>query len=947
MKFKRLFSEKVGFVLAIIWLVFGMSTYLFFHPYMISAIRHFAYWDVVGAFMLLSYLIYAFHSGFNLRIFRSASFRIRLVSLLPFWVFGLAYFYYRILQESIPADQDVIGFTQHFIGLSLVHFFYLSLISLSALGFGYRLLSSFGYRKVAQSHPFASMGLGIALIGSIIFIHMSIHPLSWMSLLFLGVVGIIIGYPGIIYFIRNAWLRPKIIKGQPLVLMILFAVSSILLCYSWIAQHKLMATGYDGITLYANLAHLIAKSGEFIAGNQAYHGSLLMGAAGKLFSNDAMMFLIGYWPAYLLVALVLNMTRPYLTITEQLSACAIWLAIPSVMFHMSNTEKVDLTLSYIVLSTICLFFSGLQSSKQGNRLLVMLPIGFMLGYAMGIKLTAFFAIIALVAYLFYSIGGRKVFQWGFLLIIGLFFLSGIYKFAGINQDNLVLRIIGLISFIVGGYELWRIRAAHSNSYKWIIVAIMWMVAGTILSYGPWLIKNVSEGGISFEALINGKSEEPVIQLTDERVENGKRSGSAAAGLLFLGNTRREEMGKFIGFDKGFYKYFSVLYKMSTNPKFKDRMFVDIGFYFLLFIPFLLFFPGDKRPRFMGILFFLFFLSVSNYIIWDSDLSGFNLTNNVFIDAHPTFLQSFFSFMPLALHGIFISVGTLFSYIPLLGASGLKSVNIILSILLFIGLFPIVTPYFRKLSKEEKAWTLIASVFLYLWYITGTGIPWYAFPVLPLVIILLIRYFHFTGSKWQSLHSLAIASLLFFMIPFRLSPTSIGKSPESHQIVLTGSLLYSTGKLADPQDILKGTKPIFAQAAQILNEDPESKIYCSGTLLRYFIHDNDKRLHLDGQYEEFYAISQSQSDVGDYFIEVLKKNGFKYILFNPSDIFYDQTPEQTYRKKFDAFMRVIESSNKVKLVLTDQKIQSSNGRSRSALFGGQVVKYGEVALLEIL
>jgi len=172
-----------------------------------------------------------------------------------------------------------------------------------------------------------------------------------------------------------------------------------------------------------------------------------------------------------------------------------------------------------------------------------------------------------------------------------------------------------------------------------------------------------------------------------------------------------------------------------------------------------------------------------------------------------------------------------------------------------------------------------------------------------------------------------------------------------------STAFSTGQVSDEKQILGNLDKAFYDGAAVLNTDKNAKIYRVGSFIHYYIENNQNRVFEDnqlGQFESIAALLNNQND----FVKVLKDNGFKYILFNPNDLYFDQTPEQSFRKKFERFWQVLGQSRLTRVVSTNNivsdpngnlQFQQPNGQPGRGRYGikGKVVKYGTLAVVEIL
>jgi hypothetical protein len=388
--------------------------------------------------------------------------------------------------------------------------------------------------------------------------------------------------------------------------------------------------------------------------------------------------------------------------------------------------------------------------------------------------------------------------------------------------------------------------------------------------------------------------------------------------------------------------------MTTNPGMENKSFVNIGFYLLFALPMLLFFPAKKWKwhPWLQLILLIFFLSIGNYLTWEQPSMSDFKTNNRLLAEHPEWAQGVLQVFPQKLNEFFYTLGSFLDQLPLLGRRSWRILNVFLAIGLLLLMRKMAGGYLRSFNQKEKHLLLLTTAYLFMWYITGSGIPWYGFTGLVLLFILIQLMFQKGTIVLRQVHffGLAIGFIVLFLL--RFSGASIGqKEASSPEIVLNSPLLYSSGVYKDMVNIVKNTNPIYHDAARFLNAAPESKIYMAGTLFIYFIENNHQRVHQDNQLEEFIAIQNSQEDSPDYFLSVLIENGFDYVVFNPADINYDKTPEQTFRKKYDRFVQILLNSDQAQLIMTDNKVLNPEGQLVSGL-EGSTRKRGQLALFRL-
>ncbi len=957
-------TGRIGFwlkLLAGFWMLFVFGTYLFHHPYITQSIGAFDYWKPLFFSLFASGVWYGFATKFKFTEGNNFSYRpwqlVLVFSLICFFT------YYQILAKTLPESSPINDFTRNFFVLSGKHLLLLGLFCLSGFSIGALILRLVDKKRRADEVFLISIALGWSAMGLMVFLESLIHPVSFEFSAAIFIISLIFEYKSVIRLATQFFKRREVKFNWTFIPM--FATIALMLSYAWISAHKLYAVGYDGVTLYGNLANLFGKEGLVAKGFQPYNWSLMMGLGLRWFKSEAMMFLIGYLPGFLLVPLIYRLARRFISSTASMAVLVLWLCVPAAMYHYGNTEKIDLAISFFVLAGLSFYFeyiftkmkdigrSALRWSTREYMMVCWLVLGFLLGFALGVKLTTIFILFAFAGIVFYHGGGYPLFRWGFLFLLGLFYMVGIYQISGMLYGSYITRSLGFILLAVSIYELRKYWPEQRILFGNITKLFLALAIGMVISFGPWPVKNLVESSNkNMITMMQGETQAPSIDVMAGVNEKDRLSAQAKlAGLVFMGTSRREEMGKFLGFDEGFYKYFTVLFKISTNPNVRNRIFVDAGFYLLMMLPFFLFFYRKKEgydiKKILPALAFVFlYIALSTYIIWQQPGMPSISDPRSMLDQHSSTWASALGVFPHAIGQLFYHIGSVFDYIPLLGNSAFRFLNIILAIVFLVLIRKMTLPYFQELDKKSRALLIVSACYLFIWYITGTGIAWYAFPIIPVLFIACQKYFSLKESFWNQYNGIAVALVIFFMIPLRYSNVSSGSAQENDQIIPNSSLLYSSGFMEDKETIQNSINPSYVQISSIINADPEAKIYLAGTLMNYFIDGNYKRVHQDNQLAEFDAISRIESDNPSYFVEVLKKNGFKYILFNPSDINYDKTPEQSHKKKFEQFWSLMQNPDGLRLRATNHKVQNMSGEVMTGL-RGPVASYGTVALMEIL
>jgi hypothetical protein len=122
----------------------------------------------------------------------------------------------------------------------------------------------------------------------------------------------------------------------------------------------------------------------------------------------------------------------------------------------------------------------------------------------------------------------------------------------------------------------------------------------------------------------------------------------------------------------------------------------------------------------------------------------------------------------------------------------------------------------------------------------------------------------------------------------------------------------------------------------VNSDPDARILRINTYLQYHLDNNNKRVLEDNQLNAFKRVADRLKNPAE-FVEVLKTNGFKYIIYDINSPTIDETPEQSLRKKCREFLRIMLTHPDVEVLSTDNFVKDENAQSPIRLPNGQMVK----------
>ncbi len=438
-----------------------------------------------------------------------------------------------------------------------------------------------------------------------------------------------------------------------------------------------------------------------------------------------------------------------------------------------------------------------------------------------------------------------------------------------------------------------------------------------------------------------------------------------------GDTRKEEIQRYIGYEKLLYRYLSLPYDSTMNINERGN-FVDIGFLYLMFLPLLLLIYFKKENKLlawcMGILLFLMFiLATSNSFVLEAgsekDPSQSTMNKNVDGKFEKTSQSKDLTFVGKVVKNVYSFNNLLYTPFASLGEtiSGDKD-HVTYPILILLFALTGFLIYRVLAGKENAGLITIAYLFFnysFFWLVLSSGIVWYGFFMLFLGMIIMLfllgrikerEPFHY---RWLMPSFAIFASIWVVMaLTNRISGISPG-IPETHLgkgMFHSIFYLYNSGVM-DSDQVLDNTYPTVPEVFERINRDKEALVYRIGTSFTYFVENNHKRVLADNQLGTFNALTNEFSNKEEL-AEALKKSGFKYMIIDLNTVTIDKTEGKTLTQKFNALMNFIYKNEKIRPLATNRILRITNpetGQQQNiyGIFGKDIVVNGSYAIVELI
>lgn len=439
-------------------------------------------------------------------------------------------------------------------------------------------------------------------------------------------------------------------------------------------------------------------------------------------------------------------------------------------------------------------------------------------------------------------------------------------------------------------------------------------------------------------------------------------GKANEDIEYIGDTKREEIQRYFGYELLLYRYLSLPYDVTVNTN-QTSSFVDVGFLIILFLPILLLILlRRKKVAFFLFLFYLTFLwiiSTSNSYVFSHAVAKVELRDG----ALNKYLNSVdFAQEPLDQIVGYIHNFSLLLYTPLktIGEAISGDSDHVTYPIIFL-LFVLVSYFLARYLKDSEVHSKFFYGFCWIyglyWLIFSGGIIWYGYILIFVLYLLLFKLFSQPFIK-EFFLSKVLWVLFIGLGIFWCTIASVDRIshirrniPEEH---LGKGMLhlefydYAYQKVSKDQ-VLEQSAPNLGNALKKINNDIDSYVLRIGTSFTYFIEKNNERVFKDNQMGLFHP-AYARYENKDELVDVFMASNFKYIIVDLNTTNIDNTPGKTLTKKYNQLMDFVSNNPRVQLIATDRVVSyNEDGQTKyyNALSGGKEAFPGSYAIFELI
>lgn len=524
-----LLNQLSGLIFITSWILVVIVSYGYYQPNYLYALEFFQY---VELFIFLGISGITFY--FSTRYFHR----------LPVWrkwllTGGIVWLLILLLSAGLYCYQFTKVVDNHpFTIIGLFSFLWINLkvqLALFLVIMKCYVLGNFALNKLRNtSIPQAdllilSIGTGIMILSLLGMTISSFGGFKSWIIIPMGVVSLILLRKSAFYFIKNTLFTPFVSTQKYSML----GVFSLWLLVFWVTINfigmiKPIPIGFDSLTLYMRLPAQIYDTASLVKGYPPYYWSVFMAYGYVLFQDVTYVLALSFLGGLLSLIAFYRIARLWLDTNYAYTCLLLFYSLPMINFLAYNDMKIDLGLLFMLLCTVLLLVNWVQnesifltksvnlSNSTWNNSFPyknILLLGLFSGFAVGVKLTALFAIFGILAifsliyFHFYGLIATV------LLSLFAIILLQIDQLNGLRTAFLGIDYLKWICFLIGASGLGYFTFQAPHKMKRLVKTGLIYGCCLILIFSPWPVKNYLESGkTDLNALVYGQFDNQVIDI---------------------------------------------------------------------------------------------------------------------------------------------------------------------------------------------------------------------------------------------------------------------------------------------------------------------------------------------------------------------------------------------------------------------------------------------------
>lgn len=524
-------NQLLGLIFVIFWILVVTISYSYYQPNYLYALEYLQYADLfifLGISALGLYLLTVYFP-------RLPTWRKWLLTGGSVWLLVLflsaGLYYYQFSKIAEDHSFTTTGlFSFLWINLKVQLALFLVIMQCYVLG-------NFGLKKLKHTFiqkadlPILSIGTGIIILS---ILGMTIGGLgglkSWIVIP-IGLFTLILLRKSVLDFIKNTLFTP-FVSTQKFSLLGVLSLSLLVfwLTINFIGMIKPIPIGFDALTLYIRLPAQMYDTASLVKGTPPHYWSVFMTLGYLLFQDIAYVLALSFLGGLLALVAFYRVARLWLDVNYTYTCLLLFYALPTINFLAYNDMKVDLGLLFILLCIVLLLVNWVRHeavflTKEGNlsdSLLAkdfpyenLLLLGLFSGFAIGIKLTALFAIfgiLAIFSFIYFNFYGLII---AVLLSFSAIVLLQIDQLNGLRTSFLGIDYLKWICLLIGILGLGYFTLRNPHKVKRLVKTGLIYGSFLLLAFLPWPIKNYLQSGkTDLNALVYGRFDNQVINFQE-------------------------------------------------------------------------------------------------------------------------------------------------------------------------------------------------------------------------------------------------------------------------------------------------------------------------------------------------------------------------------------------------------------------------------------------------
>lgn len=542
-----------------IWMLVCLVDYWQYHQLQRLAIQQFQYGRLAAIVVVLSAALGFLGYRFKDQVARYVhGLSILLLSMIMLGLSVQAFM--RINQgEPLPSHQLV-----QFLWSNLLTVGAVMLLVVSAYTAGDLLISCTRWRRLKGGYYLLRIGIGMILYTKLLFVLGALQLLHPVLVWVLVALFPALNYRQTLLFLKQClWTPIRAFRKMNAVGVVTFCLLLWWINLNLVYINRPFPLGFDAMSLYVNLSSLINDYQGLVAGNSMYNWSLYASQGYLLFDEAAITLAISFGAGILGLMALFSFARRWVDANFAMVVTAIFYAMPMVNWLSYKDVKVDMPLLFFLFLLLILFgewlalqptvneeelasakkkkkkrkkttasfwkkldkpYAWQKSVRQwvGQRfpnrppdLSLLVLIGVILGFSIGVKLTSILVLFMILTGISYRWGGLRAF-WGMtIFLLGASFVAGIDDQPGLRYFNTITIQLQWAFLAVGaGLLVWQALLNRERLRKGILAYVV--VGGfSLLMITPWFLKNMTEiDRFSVNGLLNGKTNQPSLDLQE-------------------------------------------------------------------------------------------------------------------------------------------------------------------------------------------------------------------------------------------------------------------------------------------------------------------------------------------------------------------------------------------------------------------------------------------------